>query len=241
MIDNGGSSANRPISYTTWFSAARFANWMHNGQGSGSTETGAYTLVSGQTSGTAPSRNAGALFALPTESEWKKAAYYQPEASGGPSGGYWWYPTRSMFLPGNVVGGAPNQANYYTNNVLSVTQQTWPPSPTQNYLTDVGAFTGSASYYGTFDQGGNVSEWNDVDGTPSTQRGALGGHWGGYYAFMNRANSVTYYAGNTGGGFRLWSPTSTPVPEIDPAGLGSVLALVTGALGLLERRRAGGA
>lgn len=30
---------------------------------------------------------------------------------------------------------------------------------------------------------------------------------------------------------------SAPVPEIDPAGLGSVLALVTGALGLLERRR----
>jgi hypothetical protein len=30
---------------------------------------------------------------------------------------------------------------------------------------------------------------------------------------------------------------SAPVPEIDPAGLGSVLALVTGTLGLLERRR----
>lgn len=30
---------------------------------------------------------------------------------------------------------------------------------------------------------------------------------------------------------------STSVPEIDPAGLGSVLALVTGSLGLLERRR----
>ena len=30
---------------------------------------------------------------------------------------------------------------------------------------------------------------------------------------------------------------SAPVPEIDPAGMGSVLALVTGTLGLLERRR----
>jgi len=30
---------------------------------------------------------------------------------------------------------------------------------------------------------------------------------------------------------------SSPVPEIDPAGMGSVLALVTGALGLTERRR----
>lgn len=32
------------------------------------------------------------------------------------------------------------------------------------------------------------------------------------------------------------SPPS-PVPEIDPAGMGSVIAIVTGGLGLLERRR----
>ena len=30
---------------------------------------------------------------------------------------------------------------------------------------------------------------------------------------------------------------ASPVPEIDPSGMGSVFALVTGALGLLERRR----
>ena len=30
---------------------------------------------------------------------------------------------------------------------------------------------------------------------------------------------------------------ASAVPEIDPAGIGSVLALVTGALGLIERRR----
>lgn len=33
------------------------------------------------------------------------------------------------------------------------------------------------------------------------------------------------------------APTPSSVPEIDPAGMGSVLALVTGALGILERRR----
>lgn len=37
-------------------------------------------------------------------------------------------------------------------------------------------------------------------------------------------------------GFNFVVPTSS-VPEIDPAGMGSVAALVTGALGLLERRR----
>jgi hypothetical protein len=38
-------------------------------------------------------------------------------------------------------------------------------------------------------------------------------------------------------GFRLASEVIAPVPEIDPAGVGSVLALVTGALALIERRR----
>ena len=44
-------SGNRPISCVSWFDAARFVNWMHNGQGNGSTETGAYTL-NGAMSGT---------------------------------------------------------------------------------------------------------------------------------------------------------------------------------------------
>jgi hypothetical protein len=37
-------------------------------------------------------------------------------------------------------------------------------------------------------------------------------------------------------GFNFVVPTSS-VPEVDPAGMGSVLALLTGTLGLLERRR----
>jgi hypothetical protein len=32
VMDNGGYSGNRPITYITWFNAARFANWMANGQ-----------------------------------------------------------------------------------------------------------------------------------------------------------------------------------------------------------------
>jgi formylglycine-generating enzyme required for sulfatase activity len=55
-------------------------------------------------------------------------------------------------------GTQPNQANYY-NGTFSVTQQQLLASQNnQNYLTNVGAFKNSASYYGTFDQGGNVYE-----------------------------------------------------------------------------------
>ena len=69
-----GVLANRPVVYISWFDAARFANWMVNGQGSGSTETGAYTL-NGATSGIFLAI-AGAQVYIPTEDEWYKAAYY---------------------------------------------------------------------------------------------------------------------------------------------------------------------
>ena len=38
---------NKPANYVSWFDAARFANWMHNGQGGGSTENGAYDMTVG--------------------------------------------------------------------------------------------------------------------------------------------------------------------------------------------------
>ena len=37
-------SGNHPVNYVSWYDAIRFANWLNNGQGSGDTETGAYTL-----------------------------------------------------------------------------------------------------------------------------------------------------------------------------------------------------
>jgi sulfatase modifying factor 1 len=167
-----GSGGNKPITYVSWFDAARFANWMQNGQGSGSTETGAYTLVGGQTSGTAPAQNPGAQFFIPTENQWYKAAYYDPTKDG--TGGYWRYATQSDTAPGNVIGSGTNQANYKINNVYSVTQSS-DYSLSQNYLTGVGAFTNSVSAYGTFDQSGNVYQWNDLDGTASSDRGLRGG------------------------------------------------------------------
>ena len=66
--------ANHPVVGVTWFDAARFSNWLGNGQGSGSMETGAYTL-NGATSGII-NVNPGAAVYIPSENEWYKAAYY---------------------------------------------------------------------------------------------------------------------------------------------------------------------
>ena len=210
---------------------------MQNGQGSGGTETGAYTLVGGQTSGSAPARTAGATFSIPTENEWYKAAYY--DASKGEGGGYWAYATQSDTAPGNIIGGSSNQANYYTGAGYSVTQST-SYSSSQPYLTDVGAFIGSSSFYGTFDQSGNVFQWNDLSGSSASFRGARGGSWDygdalvSFLSSSGRHFEMPLHAEESNVGFRL---AFSNVPEIDPAGMRSVLALVTGVLSLVERRR----
>jgi sulfatase modifying factor 1 len=108
----------------------------------------------------------------------------------------------------------------------------------------VGAFSSSGSFYGTFDQSGNVYQWNDLDGLASSgsSRGLRGGDWDDYDPFdLSSSNRFSSGPSNEdyGVGFRLASPVSGPsaVPEIDPNSLGSVLALVLGSLGLLERCR----
>ena len=146
------SLANHPVVYVSWFDCARFTNWLGNGQGSGSTETGAYTLISGQGSGIV-AVNPGAAVHLPSENEWYKAAYYDSGKDG--TGGYWIYPTRS-----DIISVA--DANY--GDVIGST-------------TDVGSYSAN-SFYGTFDQGGNVWEWNDAV-IDSSKKGYRGSSFGG--------------------------------------------------------------
>jgi len=178
VIDNAGASGNRPIAYVTWFDAARFANWMQNGQGDGDTETGAYTLA-GATSGNAVSRNPGATFSIPTENEWYKAAFYSPVKGGPDAPGYYTFATQSDAVPGNTIGSAPNQVNWYVGVYPKGSYATGGGTQlaTQNYLTDVGVFTNSGSFYGTFDQSGGLYEWNDFTGVAGPTRGLRGGSW----------------------------------------------------------------
>jgi formylglycine-generating enzyme len=125
-----------PVNYVTWETAVRYTNWLTNGQGSGDTESGAYKIEFGSV--TVPdhatlARAKKVAWVISSENEWYKAAYFDPKKNGG--AGYWVYPTKD--------GSAP-RANLGTN-----------------YPVKVGTFTKSASAYGTFDQGGNVWEFND--------------------------------------------------------------------------------
>jgi len=236
VIDNAGSSANRPVTYVSWLDAARFANWMSNGQpvgspGAGTTENGAYNLalpISAVTRNAInPNTGAAPLFLIPTRDEWYKAAFYSPDYNGSGLPGYYKYAMQSDANPGNDIGGDPNQANLYVGTFATTGSNIF--SDSENYLTDVGAYVNSASYYGTFDQNGNVYQWNE-DGSSGTQRGLIGGFWfGGPSSAANTSmiTQIVTYEGNDVG-FRL----AGPIPEP-----GSAALLGMGVAALLATRR----
>jgi autotransporter-associated beta strand protein len=198
-------SGRKPISNVSWFNAARYANWLHHGgRVTSSTETGAYTL-NGAIAGTSYARNQNAIYFLPTINEWYKAAYYDPAKSGTSS--YWRFPTRSDTAPGNSLAVTPNQANYFRGETGAATYPDY-------RLVDVGSYGLSASAYGTFDQGGNVWEWNELI-LSGSQRGQRGGsvyssNWqgtGDLYAGTNEKQDIwnTVNLGNVDIGFRIAS------------------------------------
>ena len=191
---------NKPVVFISWFDAARFANWMMNGQGSGDMENGAYTL-NGATSGIITA-NIGAQVYLPSEDEWYKAAYYSAANTS-----YSLYPNGQ-----NTITTA--DANY-DNSVGST--------------TNVGTYSSDPSSYGTFDQGGNVWEWNDAVISGSS-RGLRGGRFnGGEVALSASDRNSNGPSGEFGGfGFRVAS-----VPE--PTSM--LLTMLAGGMMLLRRKR----
>ena len=125
--------ANHPVVYVSWFDAARFANWMMNGQGNASMETGAYTL-NNATSGIITA-NIGAQVYIPSENEWYKAAYYN---------------------------AANASYSLYPNGQNTITTEDANYAYSVGSSTNVGTYSSDPSSYGTNDQGGNVWEWNDA-------------------------------------------------------------------------------
>lgn len=216
----------KPVNYIDWFRGARVANWLHNGGLTyGSTDNsasapqniGAYTLGTA-TSGTAPAKNADALFWIPTENEWYKAAYYNPTLNSG-TGGYTVYGNGFDSIPtavtadvtgigsassGTIGSGTGNFANINNGAVWN--------GLTGN-VTTVGT-NGAASYYGAYDMSGNVSEWNDLNGTAQTDRGVRGGSYSQSSSQAARfaRRDLAASAPSDVFGFRLVSPVIVPEP-----------------------------
>lgn len=211
--------ANKPVNYVSFADAARFTNWLTNGQGAGSTETGSYNMATSLSTVTRmtltlnPGDTAPQYY-IASQDEWYKAAYYDASLGGG-AGGYWIYPTQSNVAPtASAPNALPNQGNF--NNFNGVP-------------TDEGAYTGSYSYYGTFDQEGNLSEFTDtITGVNRVRRGS---------SYSNNNTGSGYFTSDAPTaeavsiGFRVVMVT---VPEPSAAVLLGISAI---GLGLLFRKR----
>jgi formylglycine-generating enzyme len=213
----------RAMGHVQFANALRFSNWMHNGQGSGDTESGAYTITGSSYSNGSIVRSPNASIFLPTEDQWYKAAYFNSVSSS-----YFEYPTSSN-SPGtcSAPSSAPNRAN--CGGVLSSGKE----------MTDVGAYSSSASPYGTFDQGGNAWEWNEswlVGETGGIRGGSGGSNTGPGFEHM----AASYRGGGSppplpgsldiAYGFRL----AAPIPEPSTALL---FGIGLSALAATSRRR----
>jgi formylglycine-generating enzyme required for sulfatase activity len=229
----------KPVTGVSWFDAARVANWLTNGQGAGDTETGAYTL-NGAWLGNAVARNVGAAYYIPTEDEWYKAAYYK---GGGTNAGYWDFATQSDSVPTPVGATATgdgtlnNVSPLRTGNTANFNQNaTWNHGNAD--VTTVGT-NGGPSAYGAFDMSGNAMEWNDLNGLAgNSSRAIRGGSWYNASSILLSSFRESYATSGSGLGlgFRLASPATSSVPEIDPSSFGSAIAMLLGSLGLVERR-----
>lgn len=208
---------NDPVNWINFWSAARFANWLTNGQPVGSqnlstTESGMY-LLNGvrEPSHSSISRaidfSAGEVgYAVASNNEWVKAAYYQPSTEGGDADDYWSYPTASNITPNSSVpnGVDANTANYG-----------FPSGSVKN----VASYSLASSYYGTFDQGGNVWEMNDTlvgSGSRGLRGGAFNSSSGALHISSKTSGSLQW--GDEYTGFRISRvPQSPKSPVLDIA------------------------
>jgi formylglycine-generating enzyme required for sulfatase activity len=217
--------ANFPVNEVSWGDAARFANWLSNGQpatgveNSATTEDGSYALNGALTDQqlNAVVRSPSATYVIPSENEFYKASYYK----GGSTNAYWLFPTQSDSPPSNVLSmSAQNNGNFF-DPMLGFTA---PPYD----LTPVGFFAGTKTAYGLYDAGGDVGVWTEALGVGSN-RVARGGAWDTPVAAL--ASDYFGLGPPTGEspdtGFRI-----AEVPEPSSFGL-----LAVAATSLLRRRR----
>jgi hypothetical protein len=212
----------------------------YGAQGPSTTEDGAYFLDGATTYAAliAVTREPGASWWIPSEDEWYKAAYYDPSLNDE-AGGYYDYPTSSDTAPGyvdnsgNLSGtatpfaeGGTDPGNYATYHGASGTDGIGSPY----YRTEVGEWENSASPCGTFDQGGNLWEWNEAI-LYGSYRGLRGGSscdvagnlLASNWSYGSLPAQESYYFG-----FRV---ASVPEP-------GSIILLLCGAIaGLMWWRR----
>jgi hypothetical protein len=230
---------NKPVNFVSFWDAARFANWLTNdqptgAQGPGTTEDGMYNLGS-VTNPTNTNVNRQLNFslgqngvAIASENEWYKAAYYDG------NGGYTLYPTQSNTLPTVASASATGDISNPGTNVANYDGGADWNGQDGNVTTVGSAGAGSASHYGTFDQGGNVWEWNEATVGPNNRvlRGSSFNNNNIGMQSSNRDFSLNATLENDFAGFRVSS--LAPIPE--PSAYAAILGCLGLGLALVRRK-----
>jgi formylglycine-generating enzyme required for sulfatase activity len=195
--------ADKPYGFANFLRAARFDNSLYHGRLlakrtsadgafryvtyrvalSRQTERGMYDMVGGRRTGPTRSRTTG--FVIPSQDEWIKAAYYDPD--GGGTFSYWKYPTNAgVFGDGTATAPHTTTLGASTGNVTNAATQplatyhasgvaapTWCPASVQpaSNCTSVNPFgldptTYDKAYQGslsTVGQAKTPSPWGTLD------------------------------------------------------------------------------
>jgi len=218
--NNDSDWDNRPVSWVSFWDVARFCNWLHNGQGDGDTEGGAYINIGSQDTF---ARQPGAKWWIPSEDEWYKAAYHK---NNGVTGDYWDFPTGTNAIPSNqLINPDPGNNENFEGREYTIGRP--------YYTTSVGEFENSDSAYVTFDQGGNLREWTEAADFifRCVRGGSWNTDWPQTHASTLSLRGAPTYEGNTVG-VRVASISDIPEP-------GSITLLLCGIVAALMCRGRG--
>ena len=182
-------NSNLPITGVSPSSVRAFCNWLHQGCATNANlNKGAYYIPRDRLNRPIPTTNtlsSWAVFRLPTEDEWYKAAFYKANSANA---GYWAYSTRNDSPPASTQSGSSQNSAHYGTNA---------PVP-------VGSFAGTTSAYGIYDMAGNA--WEMFNATNKYGVNYIGGGFDGVASDLNKMARKYGEFTNTwtaSGGFRI--------------------------------------
>lgn len=192
-----------------WRYAARYANWLHNDKAitqaafeNGAYDTSTFTSNPDGTVNDQLAHNPGARFWIPTQDEWVKAAYYDPNKNGLGVEGYWLHPS-GQDTP--LQGGLPGQPGAQT------------PAPVQGpgETPPVASYPDTNQPWGLLDTSGGQAEWTETGFNEFGGRRLRYGSYtgvGANYVNLDRIDRLTYafHASGERSGMRLASAVPNP-------------------------------
>lgn len=210
-----------------WRYAARYVNWLHNNKAitQGAFENGAYntSTFTSNPNGTVNDQlahNPGARFWIPTQDEWGKAAYYDPNKYGPGMEGYWSHPGGSD-TP--LQGGIPGEPGAQTSANVQIS----------GFHPAVGSYPSVNAPWGLFDTSGGQAEWTETGFNTLGGRRLIFGSYAGQgsgYTLWDRIDFQNFGFSSSGelAGLRLASAIPAP---------GTILLLLFGATATTRRTR----